>query len=523
MKNFKTIKIQLFASFLLLIGSIQPGFSSIVDMAENQNWQGVQASISTEDVNERQPDGMSALFWAVYYDQTDMVRLLLNANANADANNRFGVTPLIQASMNGNGAVISMLLDSSANPNTYTLQGDTALMNAAKAGSTTGVQALIEAGAEIDARDSHLSQTSLMWAAANNNAEIVRILGENGADINARSAELEFAGITQGGPSGFLPSGGLTALHHAARENAIQSVEVLLSLGANPNILDPQGISPLRIAAANANLDLAKILIEGGSNINDGALVDIMELEYKELAFARAATNYTNQTTVRNLLTLMFDMGVDLDAYPETALPYPHNSFTLGKGTSGRTALYNSTEGLHNDLMTLLLEEGANPNSLSNGNTPLSAALFIMSGTRPSGVFTGVAERKLTDLMPTIQLLLNYGADVNTLTGTGGSADGTLLHQAAFYGNDEVIEFLLDKGVDLSQKDSSNRTALDIASGVPAVGDEMPTMGGMPATETPIYENTMVILTEAMNAQGIAIEEYVAPPLEEGDEESGEA
>lgn len=518
MKNFKKIRTQLSASMLLL-GLTQSGFANLVDMAEYQDWEGVQASISSEDVNAVQPDGMSALFWAVYYDEADVVRLLLNAGGDPNAENRFGMTPLIQAAMNGNGAVISMLLDAGADANARTLQGDTALMNAAKAGTVTGVQALIEAGAEIDARDSYLFQTPLMWAAAENNAEVVRILGENGADLNARSAELVFAGIRQGGVAGDFPNGGLTALHHASRENSIETVEVLLALGADPNIPDPQGISPLRIAAANANLDLAKVLIQGGADINDGSLVDIMEVEYKKMIFVRSAKNYENQTTVRDLMDLMFEMGVDVDAYPETAIPVVATSFNNNSGTSGRTALYNATEGLHNDLMALLLENGANPNSISKGNAPLSAALYIMSGRRPDAGLYEDEGRKLADLMPTVQLLLDHGADVNTLVGVDGAANGTLLHQAASYGSDEVVAFLIEQGVDLSVKDASNRTALDVASGVPAVGSKAPMGGGggMP-TETPIYEETMALLTEAMNAAGIPIEEYVAPPSDENSE-----
>ncbi len=92
----------------------------------------------------------------------------------------------------------------------------------------------------------------------------------------------------------------------------------------------------------------------------------------------------------------------------------------------------------------------------------------------------------------------------------------------ASLGEDEIVEFLLEQGIDLSIKDSSNRTALDVASGIPPVGGERPMFPGAPVPETPIYESTMAILTEAMNAQGVAIEEYVAPPAED-DSESGEA
>ncbi|MBN4075002.1 MAG: hypothetical protein COA71_06975 [SAR86 cluster bacterium] len=521
MKTIQIVKTKIFA-FILILGLTQPGYAALVDMAEYQDWDGVEASISTEDINALQPDGMSALFWAAYYEETDMVSLLLDAGADASVQNRYGLTPLIQASITGNGEIISLLLDAGADANARTLQGDTALMNAAKAGTLQGVQALIEAGADVNARDSYSFQTPMMWAAAFNSAEIVRILGENGADVDARSAELIFSGVQQGGVAGDFPNGGLTSLHHAARENAIEAVEALLALGANPDILDPQGISPLRVAATNENLDLAKVLIEGGADINDGSLVDIMEIPYKRLAWQHAARNYDDQTTVEELTALMIEMGVDVDSAPDNATPVFSTNFVGDAGTKDQTALYNAVLGDRLEIVTMLLEHGANANSLNDGNTPLAALFNIYTGFRPPNAVNGeVADEEptLEEKMALADLLFEYGADINAVIGTGGN----ILHQAASLGEDEIVGFLIEKGVDLSVKDDSNRTALDIASGVPPVGGEKPAMFGMPTPETPIYESTMAILTETMNVQGVAIEEYVAPPSEEGDEDSEEA
>ena len=517
LQNFKTITF----AFFLILGLTQSGYAALVDMAEYQDWNGVESSISTEDINATQPDGMSALFWAVYYEEADMVSLLLDAGADANVQNRYGLTPLIQSSITGNGEIISMLLDAGADANARTLQGDTALMNAAKAGSVQGVQALIEAGAGVEARDGYSFQSPLMWAAAFNQAEIVRILAENGADVNARSAELIFSGIQQGGVQGDFPNGGLTSLHHAARENGVETVEVLLALGADPNILDPQGISPLRVAATNENLDIAKILIEGGADLNDGSFVDIVEIPHKRFAFQHAASNYDNQTTVDELITLMVEMGVDVDSTPETGIPVFSTNFVGATGTSGQTALYNSALGDRLDDVEMLLANGASPNTLSKrGSTPIAAVLNVYSGYRPPNANNGdviITEPTLEEKMLIVDLLLANGGDLNT-----SGENGSILHGAASLGEDEIVEFLLEQGIDLSIKDSSNRTALDVASGIPPVGGERPMFPGAPVPETPIYESTMAILTEAMNAQGVAIEEYVAPPAED-DSESGEA
>ncbi len=516
MKTIKTIKAQV--SALIFLGFIaQPGFATLVEMAEYQDWSAVESSISSEDINEVQPDGMTALFWAVYYDQTDIARLLINAGANPNAETRYGLTPLIQAAMNGNSEMISMLLDAGADANAMTPAGDNAILNASKTGAAEGVLALIEAGANVNSRDSYLFQTPLMWAAASNQAEVARILIDNGADINAISAALDLRGVLQSRVQGDFPDGGLAALHHAARENAIETARVLIDNGADLDILDPQDISALRFAIINANLDLAKMLVEGGANINDGALVDLLDVETNKLTFIRAEKNYVNQTTPVELMGIMFDMGVDVDAYPQKAYPFPATGFRAGEGTAGQTALFNAAARDKPDLMTLFLEHGANPNSINKGTRrgsylPLSAAFAVVPGIyRPGTMDDEEYIPTIEELSPGVELLIGHGANVNATSNDGT----TVLHHAASMGREAVVQYLIDNGADLSIRDHSNRTALDIAQGVPEFSEE----DEEPAEE-PVYDEIVTLLTEAMNMQGIQIEEYVPPA---SSEESAEA
>ncbi len=215
----------------------------------------------------------------------------------------------------------------------------------------------------------------------------------------------------------------------------------------------------------------------------------------------------------------MIEMGVDVDSTPETGIPLFSTNFVGERGTSGQTALFNAAMGDRLEEVELLLANGASPNALSNrGSTPLAAVLNVYVGYRPPNVNNGdvvVPEPTLEEKMLIVNALFEGGADINA-----AGDNGTILHQAARQGNDEVVELLIERGADLSLKDSSNRTALDIASGIPPVGGERPMFPGAPAPETPVYESTMAILTEAMNAQGVAIEEYVAPPSEEDSEEA---
>ncbi len=515
MQKFKHLKAKFFTLAALTM-AVQASQAALVELAEYQDWEALQSSISSEDVNAAQPDGMTALFWATYYDQTDVIRMLLNAGANANISNRYGMTPLIQAAINGNGEVISMLLDAGADPNTTTLEGDNAILNAAKTGSVMGVQALIEAGANVNSLDGYLFQTPLMWAASANQAEIVRLLIDNGANMDFRSPVLELRGIRQGGVAGDFPDGGLTALHHAARENAIDAARVLIERGADLDVLDPQDVSPLRIAIINANIDLAKMLVEGGANFNDGALVDLLDVETNKLIFVRAEKNYVDQTSPVELMGLMFDMGVDVDAFPEKPYPVVSTNFVGGGGTSGRTALFNAASRDEPEMVALFLEHGANPNSVNSGGRqggsflPLTAALgLVQNGTDLQAMYEEEAEFTITE---SARLLLEHGADFNAKAGDGT----TVLHHAVAQGNEDVVTYLIENGADLSLKDNSNRTALDLANGIPAVsqGDD----GGREPAELPVYEEIAALLTEAMNAQGISIEEYVAPVTDEGNE-----
>ncbi len=57
----------------------------------------------------------------------DMVDRLIKAGANVKAANRYGVTPLYLACVNGSAPMIAKLLDAGADANGATTEGETAL------------------------------------------------------------------------------------------------------------------------------------------------------------------------------------------------------------------------------------------------------------------------------------------------------------------------------------------------------------------------------------------------------------
>src|SRR5204863_6628254 len=85
------------------------------------------------------------------------------------------------------------------------------------------IRLLVELGARVDA-DPYRG-TAVTWAAPNNRVDSIRVLVELGADPNQRG--------TFGGPS---HGDGVTAIHLAAQSGQREALTALLELGADPLI-----------------------------------------------------------------------------------------------------------------------------------------------------------------------------------------------------------------------------------------------------------------------------------------------
>src|SRR5436305_555545 len=103
------------------------GDTRLSDAAMQGNQDGVRSLLKQKvDVNAPQGDGSTALHWAAYRDDLEMVKLLLAAGANAKVTTREGaITPLLMACQNGNAAMIETLLKAGADANAVKTNGTT--------------------------------------------------------------------------------------------------------------------------------------------------------------------------------------------------------------------------------------------------------------------------------------------------------------------------------------------------------------------------------------------------------------
>lgn len=115
-----------------------------IKAGDSQSAQLLLDGISTADAAE--PDGTTALHYAVLNGDTELARDLLQKNANVNARSRYNITPVYLAAQNGNADMLELLLDAGASANELYNEGETVLHTAARTGDFRSVAVLLEAG-----------------------------------------------------------------------------------------------------------------------------------------------------------------------------------------------------------------------------------------------------------------------------------------------------------------------------------------------------------------------------------------
>jgi ankyrin repeat protein len=319
-----------------------------------------------------------------------------------------------------------------------------------------------------------------MWAAARRHPEMIRLLISNGADVNARSIDRNYQRhVTAEGRPKSLDSGGLTPLLYAARENCLTCVEVLLEYGADIDLPDPDGVSPLRVAIMNANWDVAKHLILAGADVNqwdiygEAPLFTAIGL-YTRIDGGRASIDPLNETDGLTIVKALLDRGAD----PNMQLFFRPANVRGSTNTRGSTPLVRAANNGDLEIVNLLLAHGADATIyMADRQTPIHAVLAGRS-----------SEPQALEL---IRVLHDAGADVNVTALVNHREEvrgGTALHYAVRKRQKEVIKLLASLGIDLDATDQDGLTALDYTQ----------SRGFMPfmALQTPVYEAEAALLRE---------------------------
>ena len=411
------------------------------------------------DANAVQPDGTTALHWAVERDAIEIVQLLIRAGANVKATNRYGATPLWLASLNGNAATIGVLLEAGADPSAASDEGETALMVAARTGKIDAVNLLLARGADPNVKEQWRGQTALMWAAAEGYAPVIETLVARGADVSARS------------------NGGFTAILFAAREGRIAAVDALIKAGADMNDSLPirkrapqnapppppdPGPNAFLLAAANAHYELAAWLLDRGADPNAApqGFTALHQVSWVRKAGIAGSNNPAPQGSGTMDSLAFVGKLVAKGATLDTRVTKKPNMGVTTLNSIGATPFLLAARTADAPLMKLLAELGANP-LLTNedGSTPLMVAAGV--GTNAPGEDPGTEP----EVLDAVRVALDLGNDLNVVDKNGETA----MHGAAYKHVPTVVHYLADKGARAdvwNRPNSKGWTPLKIAEGV---------------------------------------------------------
>ncbi len=429
-----------------------PRAAPLADAIERRDRAAVRALLADANVNAAQVDGMTALHWAVYHEDTELAKMLLKAGAVVGAANRYEVTPLALACTNGQAAMIELLLGAGADANATLRGGETPLMTAARTGRVAPVKALLARGAAVNTKLAG-GQTALMWAAAEGHVAVVQGLLAAGADFGA------------------AVDTGLNAMLFAVRAGQIDVVRALHAAGVDidavttptrtGNKLPRKGTSALTLAVENGHFEVAALLLDLGANPNDlrsgyGPLhilswirkPDIGEDEGDPIPEDHGTV--TSEEFVRKLVLKGADVNLRLTGGPSSG----------GRiNRKGCTPLMLAADTADTALMQLLVALGADPTiTNADGCTPLMAAAGL--GTRSVEEEAGTDDEAIV----AVDYLLSLGADINAVSNLGDTA----MHGAAFANFPKTVKHLDKRGAKIeiwNVKNKKGWTPLLVAEG----------------------------------------------------------
>ena len=350
-----------------------------------------------------------------------------------------------------------------------------------------------------------------MWAAAQSQAEMVKFLASKGADLNARGIvrKWERKVITEPRPKD-MNQGGFTPLLYAAREGCVECAKHLVAAGADPDLEDPDRVTPLNMALLNLHFEFAAYMIKAGADLDKWDFygrspvymaADVSTLPTKGNG-AMAVLPSEDKITALDVGEAAAREGRQSEPPAEAASAVPRRpagsrrrrhpragrDAAAARRTRRRCAVRRRCCLKHDALVDLPSKEGV---------TPLMAAAGVEFGTR----VTRGRNRTDEGVLATMKLLVDAGANVNArmlteprretfdasvaqATSTRPASadvrarshartrcmDQTAIMGAAERGYTPFVKLLAEHGADLTLKDAIGRTALDLAKGVGVAG-----------------------------------------------------
>src|SRR5205085_3101738 len=219
-----------------------------------------------------------------------------------------------------------------------------------------------------------------------------------------------------------------------------------MAAGADPDLEDPDRLTPLNMALLNLHFDFAAYMIEAGADVDKWDFfgrsplymaADVSTLPTKGNG-AVAVLPSEDSTTAIEVARMLLDAGANPNLQLKRRPPYRDVPQDRGGDTilaQGATALLRAARAGDAPFVELLLKHGALVDLPSKeGVTPLMAAAGVEFGAR----VTRGRNRTEEGVLATMRLLLDAGANINARMVTeprrGAANDGASARAAAAVG-----------------------------------------------------------------------------------------
>lgn len=433
-------------------------------------------------------EGLTPLQMAALGGHAEIVQFLIKKNANVNYQNPHGITAFFLAVIMNHADVIDVLIDHKPNilirlktKDYYSLfkinENEDALLASIRLGQKETIKKLLDKGYfdilnredigalrlaaqedQVDIVDLLLSQdmdinmrspfgaTAFLVAVENARKKMINHLIKCGADI---SIPLKKSNAYH---DYFKVKPGDTPLHAAIKLGQIDTVEILLSHGANINAVNGEDLNALQLAIAENQTDIAKFLIQNGADITAKNSIG-----FDALRLAAVKGKW-------EIIDILIKHGADVN---------------IGQNT-GETALLLAVENKHENCVEILLKHNADPSiplkintayhdkfSAHVGHTPLHVAIknnmashIIHRLVDQIAAFKCLTETNSDPLLlaatvgyaDLAEILIKKGHPINVISKSGATA----LILATENRNDKVVDVLLNYNADVSVKLKDN-------------------------------------------------------------------
>lgn len=273
---------------------------------------------------------------------------------------------------------------------------------------------------------------------------------------------------------------GNTALHYASREGHLEVVQLLMRRGADPNMENNEGCTVLVMAVRHERLEVVKHLLSNGANVNANTRFDehLVRAFKKAISGRESALSCAVRLGNESLMDELLKSGAMVNE--QFSLPI-HNAvkkgdLTLimkllehkvnldGKDIQGLSPLNLAILLGKDEMVEMLLDMGVQRDYSAGDKSSLFVAFQNGQTEIAKLLYKRGAYITFDEIESTFEFEIGCDSDsakFNSSTGMKGS----LIHKAVIDRNTEMVQLLVERGIDVSSKTANGgQTPLILAT-----------------------------------------------------------